>query len=168
VSDERHGVQDVIIRTDLRPGDMGRLIALHGQLYAREYGWDTTFEGYVAESLAEMVVGPSPERHRLWIVEAQGEIVGSVGIVGREREEAQLRWLLLAPAFRGLGLGRQLLALALDFCRARHYRSVYLWTVSDLTAASSLYRSAGFERTEAVTRRIWGSAVTEERYDLRF
>jgi GNAT superfamily N-acetyltransferase len=156
----------VTIRTDIRPGDLGALTALHGRLYAQEYSWDCTFEAYVAQSLAEMVLAGDSERHRLWLVEHQGAVAGSIGIVGREHGEAQLRWFLLHPASRGHGLGRDLIARALAFCRAKGYRSVFLWTVKDLVQAAALYTAAGFHKTEEITHELWGQTITEERYDL--
>jgi hypothetical protein len=44
---------DITIRCTLRPGDIGYVTYLHGSLYAAEYGWDHTFEAYVAGPLAE-------------------------------------------------------------------------------------------------------------------
>src|SRR6266511_3167156 len=93
--------QHVTIRDDLRPGDLGRVTALHGVLYADEYGFDHTFEAYVAESLAEYGRAARPERSRLWLAELDGRLVGSIGIVGREGGAAQLRWFLLQPDVRG-------------------------------------------------------------------
>jgi GNAT superfamily N-acetyltransferase len=159
-------VEQVSVRHDLRPGDLGRVTAQHGVLYAAEYGFDHTFEAYVAESLAEFgKAAPSP-RDRLWIAEADGRLVGSIGIVGRAGNAAQLRWLLVAPEARGLGLGRQLVKDALAFCRETGSASVFLWTVSVLIDAARIYGDVGFQITEEHERTMWGTTVTEQRYDL--
>jgi N-acetylglutamate synthase-like GNAT family acetyltransferase len=155
----------VSIRHDLRPGDVGYMTYLHGTLYAPEQGWDHTFDAYVAIPLAEFAKSKSP-RERIWIVEKEGRIIGSAAIVKFSEKEAQLRWLLLHPEVRGRGLGRRLVEDALDFCRDVGYSSVFLWTVNTLPIAAQLYQSAGFKQTDELTHELWGSTVTEVRYEL--
>jgi len=156
----------VKIRHDLRPGDMGAVVSLHGILYSREYGYDHTFEAYVAAGTAEFALSFDARKDRLWIAEVGKETVGSIAIVRRPESEAQLRWFLIHPDWRGIGLGRILLTEALQFCRESGYKSVFLWTVSYLAAATHLYKSAGFVKTEEKTSRLWGHTITEERYVL--
>src|SRR5262249_55692030 len=139
----------VTLRQDLRPGDLGTIVALHGTLYAREYGFDPTFEAYVAGPLAQFVRAHT-ERDRLWIAEREGCIVGCIAIVGVSEKEAQLRWFLVDPSVRGLGLGKRLLDEAVAFCEQSGYESVFLWTVRALTTAARLYSAAGFARVEEV------------------
>ncbi len=156
----------VTLRHDLRPGDLGTVIHLHGTVYAAEYGFDVTFEAYVAGPLAGFALTRN-DRDRLWIAERAGQIIGCVGIVGTSVEEAQLRWFLVAPEARGAGLGKRLLHEAVMFCRNCGYQSIFLWTVSALTAAVGLYRSVGFQRIEATPAHRWGVPVIEEKYSLR-
>ena len=156
---------DIKIRNRLQPGDIGYLVFLHGTLYAAEQGWDHTFEAYVAGPFAEFAKSHS-ERERIWIVERNGEVAGSIAIVDAADNKAQLRWLLLHPDLRGLGIGRMLIEEALSFCRDSRYSLVFLWTVSALTDAAKLYQAVGFRLTEEETRELWGTTVTEQRYDL--
>jgi GNAT superfamily N-acetyltransferase len=157
----------IALRHDLRPGDLGRVIEQHGAIYAAEYGFDHTFEAYVAGTLAEFGGTVPPGPGRLWLAEGDGALVGSIGIVGREGGAAQLRWLLLHPDARGRGLGRRLVDEALAYCRASGYRSVYLWTVHVLTDAARLYVAAGFDKTETKPLTpLWSAVLAEERYDL--
>jgi len=154
------------IRHFLKSGDIGYLTYLHGILYAKEYGYDQTFEAYVANGLAEFVQSSSPDKDRIWLAEINNQIIGSIAIVGHSKLEAQLRWFLIHPDYRRLGLGRELMKKALLFCKERKYKTVFLWTTSELNAARYLYTRAGFRKTEKKTHEIWGKKITEERYDL--
>ena len=163
IVDPRSESRSFQVRHDIRPGDLGWLVHLHGVLYAREYGFDPRFEAYVAEPLARFV-STRTERERLWIAERDERIVGSIAIVAATDAEAQLRWYLVDPSARGLGLGQRLLHEALDFCRGCGYESVFLWTVSALTAAARIYLAAGFHKVEETTGERWGVPIVEQKY----
>jgi GNAT superfamily N-acetyltransferase len=151
------------IRHTPQPGDLGMIVHLHGVLYAREYGLDTTFEPYVAKPLADfMLTGAG----RLWVAEDNESVVGSIAVVDAAEGEGQLRWFLLAPKARGSGLGKRLLETALAYCRERSMRHVFLWSFSELDAALKLYERAGFKTTETRALRLWGAERTEVRMDL--
>lgn len=156
---------NIKIRNDLKPGDIGYLIYLHGTLYAKEYEWDYTFEAYVAGPLSEFAKSHT-NRERIWIVEKDGHIAGSIAIVKASEETAQLRWLLLHPDLRGYGVGRLLVEEAISFCKLSGYSRVFLLTVGELIRAARLYQSTGFRLTEEHTQHMWGAVVTEQRYDL--
>ena len=70
----------VVVRHDLRPGDLGAIVNLHGVIYARKRGWDATFEAYVAGPLAE-VVRTASLRDRIWIAEQGSRMFGCIAIV---------------------------------------------------------------------------------------
>ncbi len=154
------------IRTHLQPGDIGGIVHLHGVVYAREYGFDPTFEAYVAGPLAELVRSDS-DRERLWIAERDGRIVGCVAIAAAAPQTAQLRWFLVDPSARGAGLGKRLLGEAIAFAKDRGYGAIILWTVSVLAAAAHLYQSFGFQKTQEKPGKMWGVDVVEEKYELR-
>ena len=150
-----------VLGTTIEPGDIGSIVHLHGVLYAREYGFDPTFEAYVAGPLADFVIAPK-QRERIWIARYDNRIVGSIAAVDASDDVAQLRWFLVDPAVRGIGLGRRLLDESIQFVR-----EASLWTVSALEAAAHLYRAAGFTRTEQIPARQWGVDVVEEKYEMR-
>ena len=114
------------IRHHIKPGNIGYLTYLHGILYAEECGYDQTFEAYVAGGLAEFVKKFSPDKDRIWLAKTNSRIIGSIAIVGQSEVDAQLRWFLVHPDYRRLGIGRELLEEALQFCRERKYKAIFL------------------------------------------
>jgi GNAT superfamily N-acetyltransferase len=151
------------IRHELKPGDLGMVVHLHGLIYAREYGLDTTFEPYVAEPLAQSIRDGSG---RIWIAEdARGHMLGSIAMVDVGQHVGQLRWFLLVPEARGIGLGRRLLETALADAGDRGFLRIILWTFADLVDARRLYERVGFRVSETRTGRVWGAQRTELRME---
>jgi N-acetylglutamate synthase-like GNAT family acetyltransferase len=155
-----------LVRNYFKPGDVGSLTFLHGTIYAKEYGYDHTFEAYVGKELADFVCSFDPDTERFWLVEMKHQIVGCIAIVKKGRREAQLRWFFVHPDFRRRGIGQYLLAEAVEFCKQQKYETISLWTTSELRTAHRLYTRVGFKKTEGKTHTIWGKRITEERYEL--
>jgi GNAT superfamily N-acetyltransferase len=145
-----------------KPGDMGRVIQLHGELYAREFGYDRTFEALVADIAAAFLREFDPKRERCWIAEQDGEVVGSVFVVRKSAKVAKLRLLIIDPKARGQGLGRRLTQACIAFARASGYKAMELWTQSHLRAARAIYESEGFERKSSQRHRSFGKQLVAE------
>ena len=165
---EEHAItpEVITIRTELKPGDIGYIIYLHGSLYAREYALDRTFEGDVARNMGEFAKTYDPRKDYFAVAELNGDIVGSIVINSLPDEVGLVRWFLVHPRARGRGLGHELINGALAFCRERGFKKVRLWTISELKAAAHLYRQAGFVVTREETHEIWGTTRTEQEYEL--
>jgi DNA-binding MarR family transcriptional regulator/GNAT superfamily N-acetyltransferase len=149
-----------------RPGDMGWVVQAHGELYAREYGWDERFEALVAEITAKFIQNFDAERERCWIAEMDGERVGSVFAVKQSRTVAKLRLLIVEPRARGRGLGRRLVQECVAFAREKGYRKLVLWTQSNLAAARAIYKSCGFELKKTEPHASFGVKLTGEYWEL--
>lgn len=149
-----------------RAGDIGWVIARHGALYADEYGFDARFEALVAQVAGVFLASHDPAREQCWIAERDGVNLGSVFLVRASDGLAKLRLLIVEPAARGQGIGRQLVQTCLDFARAAGYQRVTLWTQDVLTAARHIYQQAGFRLTRSHPHRDFGPPVVAEDWDL--
>ena len=148
------------------PGDIGWVVARHGALYAREYGFDARFEALVARVAGAFLDSHDPARERCWIAEHDGVNLGSVFLVRVDDELARLRLLLVEPAARGLGIGKRLVAECVAFARAAGYRRITLWTNDVLVAARGIYQAAGFLPVASKPHSDFGPAMVGEDWDL--
>jgi GNAT superfamily N-acetyltransferase len=128
------------------PGDLGWVIKAHGEIYAREYGWDTSFEALVARIAADYAAGDELARRAAWIAESDGQRAGCIFCVPADGDEdvAQLRLLLTLPSARGRGVGATLVRTCMDFARQAGYPRMRLWTQDVLAAARRIYLASGF------------------------
>ncbi len=161
-------MQDIEIR-GYYPGVIGKITELHGVYYYENWGFDVTFETQVGRELSEFV-GRFDQRHDgLWVATRENAFAGSIVIDGAAAATvgARLRWFIVDPRFQGSGIGRQLIAGSIEFCRQKGFQRVFLWTFRGLESARRLYESVGFRLCEESRVAQWGQSILEQKYELQ-
>jgi GNAT superfamily N-acetyltransferase len=152
---------------DLAPGDAGWLIERHAVLYARDEGFDASFEALVARILADFIDHRDPAVERAWIAWEGDRRLGAVVCVkGAEPGTAKLRLFLVLPEARGRGLGQRLLDLCIAHARDRGFDRLTLWTHESHRAACALYAKAGFQCIASAPVRSYGVDLVEQEWSL--
>ncbi len=146
--------KDISIRTDLRYGDLGRIITLHGEGYAQEEQFSgLAFEAYVARTVADVVID-NAARGRIWLAEQGADLVGCTAMVDRGGK-GQLRWVIVSPKARGTGLGKKLVHEAIAYAQDQGWSEVMLETTTGLPASMDIYRRLGFEEVSREEAELW-------------
>jgi GNAT superfamily N-acetyltransferase len=158
--------QSVVIREASASGDLGWMIMAHGETYAREYGWDTTFEALVARILADYANAEDHDRARAWIAEVDGRRAGCVMCCPEDETTAELHTLLVEPWARGRKLGTRLVDQCLEFARKAGYARMRLWTNDPLVAARNIYLSRGFALVSHEPQHSFGHDMVSQYYEL--
>lgn len=158
-------MSQIVIRPLDRPGDLGWVVLAHGEVYAAEFGWDTSFEALVARIVADYAADRDPARDNAWIAEVDGRRVGCVFCVAADATTAQLRILLVDPSARGQRLGGRLVDECLAFARRAGYARIRLWTNHPLVAARHIYLSRGFRLVEEEPHHSFGADLVGQVYE---
>jgi putative acetyltransferase len=96
------------------------------------------------------------------IEDAEGNLIGTVGLYPLDNETCELRKMYFAPGLRGRGLGRHLLGRMVEAARRLGFKRMRLETASVLERAIKLYTRFGFKPCETTHR----SARCDQTYFL--
>lgn len=156
----------VTIRPLGQPGDLGWVVMAHGEVYAAEFGWDSSFEALVARIVADYASGHDPEREAAWIAEVEGKRAACIFCVAADQRTATLRILLVHPDGRGHGLGGRLVDTCVGFARSAGYLRMQLWTNDVLLAARHIYLDRGFNLTAQESHHSFGVDLVGQTYQM--
>ena len=80
----------------------------------------------------------------IFLAQCNNEIVGTVSLFKIEKNKYELAKLAVTEKYKGLKLGRRLMQVAIDKCKAIGAKQVILYTAKKLEAAYNLYLRLGF------------------------
>ncbi|MBA3773416.1 MAG: GNAT family N-acetyltransferase [Ramlibacter sp.] len=115
--------------------------------YAHNLVVDLCFQQFDKE-LAELPGDYAPPRGALLLANVDERVAGCCALRPLDSADytnaCEMKRLYVRPAFRAMGLGRELAEAALDMARQAGYSCVLLDTLDDMEAARALYHDLGF------------------------
>ncbi len=157
---------DVITIRSFTQSDIEYVISRHKTLYYAERHLSGTFSAYVDEIVYRFVEKYNAQTDVLKILECNGVPAGSIAIAKVDDSTAQLRFFMLEPEMRQRGYGNRLIDMALDFCRTKGYKKVFLLTITAQVIARHVYETHGFHKVSSNDKSEWGEGVVEECWEL--
>jgi N-acetylglutamate synthase-like GNAT family acetyltransferase len=82
--------------------------------------------------------------NNFWLALNNGELVGTIGLLGKTKELAYLKRMVIKKEFRKKGLGKKLLQTALTFAKKQGFKIIYAGTVLENPNAIQFYKHYGF------------------------
>jgi len=116
--------------------------------YQRAIGIDLCFQNFSAE-VANLPGEYAPPVGRLFICLVNGSVAGCVALRKIDEQVCEMKRMYVRPAFRGQHLGRLLAERIIQDAQTIGYRAMRLDTLPAMMEAIALYRSLGFQPTEA-------------------
>jgi len=126
--------------------------------YWNSFGFTPCFQGFDRE-VAALPGAYAPPGGRLGLAVLDGEAAGCVALRRFDAERCEAKRLYVRAAFRGRGLGRDLLRWVIDEARAAGYREMVGDTMPVMSQALEMYDRLGFERTGAYSEKATPGAI---------
>ncbi len=156
---------DIIIRPP-RPGEWGWIIQVHGQYYAKKFGWDCEFECIVAKIIVEYISSEDTDKQACFIADYNDKPVGCILLMKKNDLEGKLRVLLVSEDARGKGIGGILVESLLEKAKAIGYERLSLWTTDNQKAARILYKKVGFSLVSQTPNSTFAKGSSDEFWQM--
>ncbi len=115
-------------------------------ILTKEYPFDRS--AYSDSDLDRVVETYGGGNDAFFVIEDDGEIVGTVGVKEESKEDALLRRLFVDLKHRRHGYGTELLEKAMAFCKDKCYKRMIFRCTDRMADAMHLCKSKGFKEME--------------------
>ena len=111
--------------------------------YAATLDFDLCFQDFDKE-LEDIEIQYNLPSGGLILIVDQGKYVGCAGVRKFDGKSAELKRMYVQPAYRGSGLGNQMMNAAIELAKSRGYERMLLDTLRSMKSALAVYRKFGF------------------------
>jgi DNA-binding MarR family transcriptional regulator len=153
----------------LRPHRVGDLSLVTQRMIAsaaEEFELTGAYETVSLSTAARVLENFSADNDCVWIAERDGVPVGSVAVRHRSDTVADLTLLHVESRARGIGIGRRLIAEAIEFATRAGYLEVQLEMLDVMKTARLLLHAAGFRHIGEVPESRFGRTVQRQTWRL--
>ncbi|KAF4338930.1 transcriptional regulator [Fusarium beomiforme] len=168
----------ITIEPGYRPGFLARCLEMHIAYYHPCNSWGLTFETSLAKSWADLIQRLTNPRNQVFAAvqstpsgntaDFTQKIVGTILIDAEHLQQpntAQIRGFIVDERARGLGVGKRLMATAMEFIEQQRFDKVTLFTSNTQAASLYLYKKAGFVIVKEEKKVLWDVQMTELQLD---
>ncbi|MCR5373505.1 MAG: GNAT family N-acetyltransferase [Solobacterium sp.] len=156
----------ILLTTDFTEEDIETSIRKQREIFGGEFGFLDSSHAYPAMVIREFAKTWRPEKDFMLAAKKDNELVGTITLMGEDDRVARLRFLIVDPAYRGIGLGKEIVLTALEWAKEMGYTHVYLTTHSILETARAMYTSMGFRKTGEGPADEVKPGILEETYEI--
>lgn len=145
-ANDRHPCCEIDLAVATAPAQLDEIRRLFLE-YARSLNFNLCFQDFDAE-LASLPGKYAPPDGVLILARVNGQSAGCIALRKIEDGVCEMKRLYVRDSYRGLKIGRLLIARIIEEAENRNYQLIRLDTAPDMKAAQSLYESFGFRDIE--------------------
>jgi putative acetyltransferase len=150
---------------DYRPEDFPGVVSVIKSVYI-DYNYRMDYKEFDRD-LADIDSTYIDSGGAFWVLDADGSIAGTIGVIPEDAETCELRRLYLKASYRGRGWGTKLVRRVIDWAEERGFRRIYLWSDVLFEPARHLYIKSGFTPTDRTRAVDPVNPTSVERYFIR-
>lgn len=117
-------------------------------ILTKEYPFDkSVYENSDIKDIGKTYGG---KRDVFFVIDAENDVIGTVGVKEDSKDTALLRRLFVKPAFRRKGYGTLLLSKAISHCKKNDFKRIVFRATGRMAQAINLLKKTGFKEVEKI------------------
>lgn len=133
-------------------GERADVIKFLVQITGKEFGF-SNWKDYFEHKLVEKYKNG---KNNFWIaLNKNNQVIGTCGGLQQSEDTIKMNCFYINSNYRGLGIGKELYDLFIEFAKEQNYKEIILCTFKEFDIAIKFYEKRGFKLYETIEDEFW-------------